>query len=312
MTQSGWRWCQKCQGTFFAGNPSQGVCPADHGSHDASRSAAYALPEGDGDPAFARADLIQTGWRWCHKCQGLFFANNASQGVCPADNQSHDSSESEAYNFWVGDGTIFVATLPIMSGQKGWRWCRKCQGMFFTENPNQGVCPAGQAHDGSGSWRYTMLWDIPKPASITRNSTFLTCPLPLGGTVNVQMIQNGDYNFAVNAYDSGFDNIDYTVSALLMSTTGYAFTFQHSGSVEGTIAGLPFGTPRRSDNWVGNTTNNPSITNNWDSIISGSYSARIGGTDTIVKGIVGVLGTMVSSAAASLGQAAAKGIIALA
>ena len=54
ITQNGWRWCYKCQGFFFAGNPSQGVCPVG-GSHDASQSANYAaLSEG------AKAVAVQT------------------------------------------------------------------------------------------------------------------------------------------------------------------------------------------------------------------------------------------------------------
>ena len=34
--------------------------------------------------------------------------------------------------------------------QSGWHWCKKCQGMYFTCN-NSGVCPAGGAHDDTGS-----------------------------------------------------------------------------------------------------------------------------------------------------------------
>jgi hypothetical protein len=60
-------------------------------------------------------------------------------------------------------------------------------------------------------------------------------------------------------HDSGFDNIDYTISAVLMSASGIAFTFQHSGNVEGTSAGLPFGTPNRNDDFV-SSGNNESIT----------------------------------------------------
>src|SRR5437879_3945417 len=40
--QSGWRWCQKCQGLVFAGNPSPGPCPAG-GQHDGGQSGAYAV-----------------------------------------------------------------------------------------------------------------------------------------------------------------------------------------------------------------------------------------------------------------------------
>jgi hypothetical protein len=40
---------------------------------------------------------FQGSWRWCHKCQGAFFAGHPTQGVCPADKKAHDESQSGAY-----------------------------------------------------------------------------------------------------------------------------------------------------------------------------------------------------------------------
>ena len=42
--QANWRWCNKCQGLTFAGNPSPGPCPAG-GQHDHSGSGDYLLAE---------------------------------------------------------------------------------------------------------------------------------------------------------------------------------------------------------------------------------------------------------------------------
>ena len=103
--QASWRWCHKCQGSFFAGNPSKGVCPSDKKAHDASQSGTYlarlnaesAPPGISGPPLFFAFSGQQGGWRWCHKCQGMFFAENPSQGVCPADQKPHDASESGRY-----------------------------------------------------------------------------------------------------------------------------------------------------------------------------------------------------------------------
>jgi hypothetical protein len=43
MAQTGWRWCDNCQGLFFGGGSSQGVCPAGGGAHDSSQSGDYSL-----------------------------------------------------------------------------------------------------------------------------------------------------------------------------------------------------------------------------------------------------------------------------
>jgi hypothetical protein len=135
-TQDGWRWCPKCQGLFYAGNPTSGYCPA-LGGHDYSGSGNYAI-------AIAPAKG-QTGWRWCHKCQGLFYAGNATSGYCPALG-GHDYTNSAEY----------VMKFAPAKGQSNWRWCHKCQGLFFAGNPTTGYCPALGGHDYSGSADYVI------------------------------------------------------------------------------------------------------------------------------------------------------------
>jgi len=45
----------------------------------------------------------QTGWRWCDKCQGMFFSENPSHGVCAADNYPRDDHASGHYVIQFGD-----------------------------------------------------------------------------------------------------------------------------------------------------------------------------------------------------------------
>lgn len=45
----------------------------------------------------------------------------------------------------------------LASIQDNWRWCNKCQGMFFAGNPTKGVCPAGGEHSLEGSGNYRLL-----------------------------------------------------------------------------------------------------------------------------------------------------------
>jgi Fungalysin metallopeptidase (M36) len=139
--QDNWRWCHKCQGMYFAGNPTQGACPAG-GAHDHTGSGNYDIvnnwPAAPG----------QNNWRWCHKCQGMYFAGNPTQGACPAGG-AHDHTGSGDYKLIqnIGGGT----------GQHGWRWCHKCEGLYFAGNPTQGVCKAGGSHDHTGSGDYSLM-----------------------------------------------------------------------------------------------------------------------------------------------------------
>jgi hypothetical protein len=41
--------------------------------------------------------------------------------------------------------------------QTDWRWCLKCQGLFFGANPSSGACPSGGGHDYTGSDNYHLL-----------------------------------------------------------------------------------------------------------------------------------------------------------
>jgi hypothetical protein len=134
--QQNWRWCHKCQGLYFAGNATQGICPTG-GAHDHAGSGDYILANN------TPGALGQQNWRWCHKCQGLYFAGNATQGICPTGG-AHDHAGSGNYTL--------VQNIPGAFGQANWRWCNKCQGLAFAGgNPSLGPCPAGGTHDHAGS-----------------------------------------------------------------------------------------------------------------------------------------------------------------
>jgi hypothetical protein len=99
----------------------------------------------------------QENWRWCSKCQGLFFASN-DLGACPAG-----SSHSQA-----GSGNYMLLTLtPGWSDQHNWRWCSKCQGLFFAGN-NLGACPAGGGHNSANSANYALIHN--QPSAIGQDS----------------------------------------------------------------------------------------------------------------------------------------------
>ena len=113
-----------------------------------------------------------------------------------------------------------------------------------------------------------------------------------------------------NVNEPVFDNIDYSLAAVLMTRGGIAFTFAHSGSVEGTIAGLPFGTPRRDDHAT-IAGGNPTLQDEFGSLEGATFIAVLDGTDTLVAGIKGLIDDAIKAAAKEIGAAAAKAVIAL-
>ncbi len=94
----------------------------------------------------------QHNWRWCHKCQGLFFAGVfagvAAVGRCPAGG-GHDGSRSGDYSL--------MNNAPDDPGQHGWRWCQQCAGLFFSGDGTWGRCPDGGPHDPAHSGDYSLM-----------------------------------------------------------------------------------------------------------------------------------------------------------
>lgn len=89
----------------------------------------------------------QHNWRWCSKCQGLWFSGNSSRSRCPAGG-THVATGSGNYSL--------VQKANSIPGQSNWRWCSKCQGLWFAGNSSQGRCPAGGTHIRTGSGNYTL------------------------------------------------------------------------------------------------------------------------------------------------------------
>lgn len=49
-----------------------------------------------------------------------------------------------------------VISAPQPGTQTGWRFCHKCQGLFWGPGQAQSICPRGAQHDGTGSHEYTL------------------------------------------------------------------------------------------------------------------------------------------------------------
>jgi hypothetical protein len=160
--QDGWRCCQKCSGLFYGfrlqRDPDEGHCAAGD-KHDSTNSKDYMVPFSDAGPG------MQMGWRYCQKCQGLFYSDHPTQGACPCGGQHDHANRSLSYD-------MFLEGPPGM--ETGWRWCAKCEGLFNSGN-EQSACPTGGKHDGSGSGAYAMkLGALPSaPARKLKPQLFL-------------------------------------------------------------------------------------------------------------------------------------------
>lgn len=86
--RANWKRCWKCNGLFYAGDPSSaGICPAG-GIHNPAQGREYTLAvNGAGEP----------NWRRCIYCDGLFWLSGGGiGGVCPGGDR-HESDLSVLY-----------------------------------------------------------------------------------------------------------------------------------------------------------------------------------------------------------------------
>jgi hypothetical protein len=76
----------------------------------------------------------------------MWFANNSTSGKCPARPTGHSFTGSGNYTL--------PNNLDFNSGQQGWVWCPRCQGLWFAFTSSPGVCQAGPGgHDDLGAIR---------------------------------------------------------------------------------------------------------------------------------------------------------------
>lgn len=139
-------WCNKCGVLFYAAQEKRSACPAG-GRHGSSRGAmVYALLQDV--PGYQ-----QPGWEWCSKCQGLYFGPGRQYGACSAGGM-HGGAPSSDYTVLHG------STQGVDTGgatiQPDWRWCVRCQGLYYAKNPSIDRCARGGRHDGRRSGRYFM------------------------------------------------------------------------------------------------------------------------------------------------------------
>lgn len=157
-TQDNWLRCVKCNGLYFEGNPGSGACsaPTREGetSHISEPSVMYILQQNESSVPPGG----QEGWRWCRNCEGLWFAGDlpggASGGKCPTDPYVSADPDQTFGHIQEGSGHYILLQniRPSARQENGWRWCRKCRGLWYgQDNAHGGDCPAD-----SWSWVSTV------------------------------------------------------------------------------------------------------------------------------------------------------------
>src|SRR4051794_24270359 len=102
---------------------------------------------------FADNDFFQSQWRYCDKCEALFFNGFPTKGSCPGGG----GHNAQGYDFELPHGNQL---LESEKAQVNWRYCGKCFSMFYDGFPDKGKCSAGGGHAAQG-YKFRLPHDMP-------------------------------------------------------------------------------------------------------------------------------------------------------
>lgn len=151
--QNGWGMCSLCMGVIFKGHTFKGICPFGtlpglNGQHKPDPSVNFLLNIEKGT-RFG----FQDKWRWCFRCEGLFFHGNQSDGVCPAGGPHRTKGSGEYLIQFASTPKVNV----LNGGVAEFLWCAKCEGMYANFGSNFGTCPGVGDHSRQGSGNYFIV-----------------------------------------------------------------------------------------------------------------------------------------------------------
>jgi hypothetical protein len=165
--QTWWWWCTRCDGLFFGAGSNEGICWGvwpNLGPHESAGDTPFRIPYGN--PSYPG---LQVGWRWCVRCQLLFWGPEQASSACPAVSfqvggtphgqtkvgpAPHVITNNTVYDLWMG--------VPNRFWQDNWRWCNNCQGLFWGPKQAESACAAnpGQRHSWgtTGEYGYSLYY----------------------------------------------------------------------------------------------------------------------------------------------------------
>jgi hypothetical protein len=177
-----------------------------------------------------------------------------------------------------------------MAPQADWRFCQKCQAMYFDGFPQKGVCAAGDTHQAAG-FNFVLPHDLPSALDFDFNPIVFDNGVPVGGFSHLTIRQDGSYTFSGHFHDSGADEFNMSLVWAVKDSQNLVYTVQHVGHVAGTFESGP-----RDDDWQVDSIDGR-IADNWAFLGTGSFGTPTANANAdlvnVINSLIGTVGTVV-------------------
>jgi hypothetical protein len=158
QNQTNWKLCSSCLALYYSGDSEAGLCPAS-GQHVPTPQLVFRVPHSSIKPG----QFGQDDWRFCDKCNSLFWNGDGGNGVCARDRLAH---EEAGFNFQVP-----YTTSPVHQPDQFWRYCLKCASLFH--QGAGGICPKDHGPHEAEGWYFSPPTN--KPTSVEWQGNWRQC-----------------------------------------------------------------------------------------------------------------------------------------
>jgi hypothetical protein len=214
-------------------------------------------------------------------------------------------------NTATGPGSLRIRDSLSAAGQRGFNDSVKLHLGRKYKRPSAEVKNGGTEGGGhvAAGFNFVLPHDVPDTPPVPDNIHLradITTPdwAPIGGWVDIRVNDQGHFTVSGHMHNSGALNIQYSLAAVLMTPSGAGYGFAREHQIDGSSTLFD---RNRDDDWNKDETQ-PEAAANWSQVSQSRLYCRLVASDTLSKGLQGLVEDIIKEIAKEYGK---KAVIAL-
>jgi hypothetical protein len=279
-SQDSWRFCQRCSAIYYDGYPDKGHC-----------AGAMAVSDTATEHATNPFEAAISAGQEQRVSESSHFPGSAPTHTAPPPIPPVQGHEVRIGHLAAGFDFILPHDVDVTAtAEDAWRFCHKCNVLFYDGRPDKGHCISGGGHDAAG-FNFVLPHDLAPTLEFDFNPVEFGEGIAAGGSAHLTLRPDGSFTFFGHLHDSG--GVEYNVAVVwaVKDSQNQAYTFQHSGHINGT-----FESGSRDDDWRIDS-HDDNIANNWISLAAGATSHSVasarGDLAGLTNNLIGAIGLVI-------------------